>query len=221
MSCVLNHDTGTNWACGLQVTPSQFADFEAVVAPVRSMRAPDADHQGPLFVLEQKAKIQAFGSDHASFSSVGVPGFAWRLRGRADYDDFSWHSQWDTFDVVIPEYQRHTATVVALVALGVANLPKLISREGVVRFKPRADALPIAQARLGVELDHLVVRKVVPGGSAAAAGIRAGDSILSVGQRTVRSAVDLVAAIRGAREAFQFTVRRDGEELQLTVRPAR
>ena len=30
----------------------------------------------------------------------------------------------------IPEYQEHTATVTAIVALGVANLDKQLSREG-------------------------------------------------------------------------------------------
>ena len=30
----------------------------------------------------------------------------------------------------IPEYQEHTATVTAIIALGVANLDKQLSREG-------------------------------------------------------------------------------------------
>ena len=73
------------------------------------------------------------GSDHASFLAAGVPGLNWTLKGRSDYFFHTWHSQWDTIDVAIPEYQRHTSTVIALAALGTANLPELLDRSGVSR----------------------------------------------------------------------------------------
>lgn len=45
------------------------------------------------------------------------------------YDEI-WHTERDLYNKNIPEYQEHTATVTAIVALGVANLDKQLSREG-------------------------------------------------------------------------------------------
>lgn len=40
------------------------------------------------------------------------------------------YGTWDLYTKNIPEYQEHTATVTAIIALGVANLDKQLSREG-------------------------------------------------------------------------------------------
>lgn len=41
-----------------------------------------------------------------------------------------WHTERDLYTKNIPEYQEHAATVTAVVALGIANLSKQLSREG-------------------------------------------------------------------------------------------
>ena len=131
VSAYFNHDTGTNWAYSIRVPTFMHADFERIVDPILSIPAPDKKHEGPVFKLGKSRAIsrRGGGSDHASFLSAGVPAWSWTLRGRSNYFQHTWHSQWDTFDVAIPEYQRHTSTVIAIVAYGVANLPHLLPRK--------------------------------------------------------------------------------------------
>jgi len=133
IAAVFNHDSGTNWASGLSVPESQAADFTAIVQPILElMQVPQAGHDGPVFKLTPVPVLQPAGggSDHASFGAVGVPAFSWHLTGEVKYGR-GWHSQWDTYSIVVPRYQAQTATVIALVALGVANLDHPLSRSGV------------------------------------------------------------------------------------------
>ena len=134
VSAVFNHDTGTNWAHSLTVTEAMYDHFAAVLEPVMDLTPPEAEYDGPVFKLSKtKTMSGGFGgSDHASFLSKGVPAWSWGLRGHTQYG-YGWHSQWDHYDIVVPEYQKHTATVIAMAALGVANLPELLPREGVRR----------------------------------------------------------------------------------------
>ena len=131
VSAVFNHDTGTNWAHTIAVPENMYDDFKRILEPVMSIKAPDKDFEGPVFRLRKVRQMsrRGGGSDHASFLSAGVPAWSWGLRGRSNYFQHTWHSQWDTFDVAIPEYQRHTSTVVALTAYGVAMLPHLLPRD--------------------------------------------------------------------------------------------
>ncbi|GAB4139097.1 MAG: hypothetical protein Fur0037_05180 [Planctomycetota bacterium] len=133
IACVFNHDAGTNWAHSLTVSDSMYGPMQRVFAPVMDLEPPDPDFAGEVFRLNHRPKIGAGagGSDHASFVPAGVPGLDWGLVGRSDYFGVTWHSQWDNLDVAIPEYQRHTSTVIALAALGVANLPDLLDHSGV------------------------------------------------------------------------------------------
>ena len=136
ISAVFNHDTGTNWAQNIGVPKDMFADFSKIIAPLAAIKAPDAKFQGNTFRLGKRKSIgggRGGGSDHASFLAADVPAWSWGLKGRSNYFQHTWHSQWDTFDVAIPEYQRHTSVVIATVALGVANLPHLLSRKYVGR----------------------------------------------------------------------------------------
>jgi carboxypeptidase Q len=67
------------------------------------------------------------GTDHLSFDSVGVPGFAF-LQDRDEYM-LTHHSQSDTFDKAkIPALDQGAQTM-AITALRVANLPELLPRE--------------------------------------------------------------------------------------------
>ena len=218
VSCVFNHDTGTNWAHGLSVTDAMYDDMVKVMAPVMTMKAPDPNHKGPVFALRKVARFgSGGGSDHASYAAAGVPPFDWHLAGRADYFRFSWHSQWDTYDAAIPEYQRHTATVIALAALGVADLPHLLPRAE--RPKPRSDAKPVAEGQLGVDLDGLKVTGVDSSGIAHAGGMKSGDTIQAINGTAVKSVVDLVAAMRDAKAPWNITVLRDGKQVGLLLEP--
>jgi hypothetical protein len=74
-------------------------------------------------------KIMMIGSsDHAPFLNAGTPAFMWLQKGKTPVPYYP-HTQKDTYDQVIPEYQAHSAAVIALAALGTANLDHLLSRE--------------------------------------------------------------------------------------------
>jgi hypothetical protein len=63
----------------------------------------------------------------------GVPTISFNIRDPKGYNfDYNeiWHTERDTYNKSIPEYQEHTATVTAVVLYGLANLNHLLSREG-------------------------------------------------------------------------------------------
>ena len=48
-----------------------------------------------------------------------------------DFDYYEiWHTERDTYNKSIPEYQNHTSVVTAVVVYGLANLDHLLSRKG-------------------------------------------------------------------------------------------
>lgn len=217
ISAVLNHDQGTNWVQSLSVTEAMSPMMEQVIAPVLALESPEPEFDGPVFHLRKSAKMSGGGgSDHASFLSAGVPAWSWGQRGTSSYG-YGWHSQWDTYDIVVPEYQRHTATVIALVALGIANLPELLPREGVERGG-RYDFPGFLSRTFGLELgEELEVANVVAGGAAARAGLQKGDRLTAVWGEPLETPVDMYRAWRahGEDEKIEFTVKRGGSELKL------
>ncbi len=219
LSVAFNHDTGTNWAQNLTVTEAQYDDMLKILQPVFAMTPPDKNWDKEVFTLKKVKKIFAVGgSDHASFLASGTPALGWGLKGRSDYFGYTWHSQWDTYDVAIPEYQRHTATVIALAAMGAANLPNLLSREGVMRFRPKPDAILAVEGRLAAEFDGLTI-KSVGDGVAKKAGLLAGDKIMQVGSEEVRRSRHLIRELRDQKPPWTFLVRRGKEEVSLQVTP--
>ena len=121
VSAVLVHDGGTNYCAGITATPPMVRMLEEVFAPVANL-----DPELPFKVREVKG-LSGGGSDHASFLRADVPGFFWSQKGRANYNH-THHTQFDTYEQAIPEYQRNSAVVIAVGALGIANLPTLLSR---------------------------------------------------------------------------------------------
>jgi len=219
VSAVFNHDSGTNWAHRITVTQAMAGALETVFAPLMAMAPPDPAHVGPTFDLQVRETIRAAGggSDHASFNAVGVPGWSWGLKGELPYG-YGWHSQWDTYDLVVPEYQAHTATVAAVAALGVANLPDLLSREGLVVGRNQGrQAQPVVEGRLGVSLDGLKITEVTADGRGAKAGLQPGDVITGVGDTAVTQAVEILRALRGVEGGFQLVIQRGDERKVVTI----
>lgn len=219
VAAVFNHDSGTNWAHSLTVSRAMLPDFEKVFAPVMRLPAPAKDHQGPVFALNAQDKLPGFGggSDHASFLAAGVPAWPWGLKGEVEYG-YGWHSQWDTLDIVVPAYQAHNATVFALVAAGFAELPHLLTREGLDRPQPAQDATALVEGRLGATLAGLKIGKLESEqGLAARAGIKAGDVLEEVEGKPVSRPVDVWRILRGlaADAPVSFTVQRDGKSVGL------
>jgi len=208
VSALFNHDTGTNWAQSLAVTAAMREQLAPVFEHVtRLLQPPDADWDGAVFDLNTVARVSGGGgSDHASFLAAGVPGLDWGLKGRSDYFRHTWHTQWDTFDVAIPEYQRHTATVVALAALGTANLDQLLDRENVGGSRGPGQSQAFAEGWFDAEFDGLAFKTVKADGRAAKMGVKVGDVLKQVEGEEVES----------LRQIFQFAREAEGDKITFT-----
>jgi hypothetical protein len=133
ISYYFNRDGGPTVANSLNVPEAMYDDFAKICEPINSIN-PDFP-----FTLTKRTDpprprpTSAGGSDHAYFALNGVPnpGF-----GTADPkgNDFNygeiWHTERDLYTKSIPEYQKHTSVVTAVVVYGIANLDHLLSRNG-------------------------------------------------------------------------------------------
>lgn len=218
ISAVFNHDTGTNWAHALSVGPVMYDQMQPVFAPLASLlTAPDAQHDGPVFKLNRSERLAGGGgSDHASFLAVGVPGLNWSLTGRSNYFAHTWHTQWDTIDVAIEEYQRHTATVIALAALGTANLPAMLDRTGVdTGGGRRPQSQSYGEAMFDAELDGLTFKTVKNEGRAAKMGFQVGDVLLQVNGEPIESLRDVFRVSRDSSgDSLRFVVKRGEQKVE-------
>lgn len=204
ISAVLVHDGGTNYLSGIGATKAMKADMDAAMAAVVGL-----DPAYP-FAVREVAGLMGGGSDHASFLTGGVPGFFWNQAGKAVYRN-THHTQNDTYNAAVPEYQRHSSLVAALGALGIANLDHLLSRESM--FAPGG----MARRRSGVQLEELKVVEVVEDGVAAKAGLKTGDVIMKVGDKAVANQNEFAAALQGGEPTRKVTVMREGKEVVLTM----
>lgn len=76
-----------------------------------------------------KRKIMVMGSsDHAPFLAAGVPAFFLQQEGTPDLA-YPAHTAEDTLDHVVAGFVEHSAAVLALGALGTANIDHMLSRE--------------------------------------------------------------------------------------------
>ncbi|MFO7575639.1 MAG: M20/M25/M40 family metallo-hydrolase [Bacteroidales bacterium] len=128
-----NRDGGPTVPTGITVPEAMYDDFEKITKPLNSIN-PDFP-----FVLRKRETppgprpTRAGGSDHAYFALNGVPTLNFSLGDTKGYD-FNygeiWHTERDTYDKSIKEYQDHVSVVQAVVVYGIANLDKLLSRTG-------------------------------------------------------------------------------------------
>jgi hypothetical protein len=205
ISAVLVHDGGTNYLSGIGGTEAMMSDFELVFTPVKSL-----DPHFP-FDVRKVGGLSGGGSDHASFLTANVPGFFWRQAGKAKYQH-THHTQFDTFDAAIPEYQKHSALVAAISAYGIANLDHLLSRE-----KLRAPRNPGNRRTLGVQLDELTVTEVEDDSAAHKAGMKDGDLILKIDGTKLADRADIARLLRAGSPTKVVTVLRAGKEVDLKV----
>lgn len=126
-----NRDGGPTVANSLSVPESMWDDMEKICKPLNSIN-PDFP-----FTLRKaaprKIPTRGGGSDHAYFAMNAIPTMSFGTGDPKGYD-FSygeiWHTERDTYNMSIPEYQEHTAVVTAVVVYGIAMLDHLLSREG-------------------------------------------------------------------------------------------
>ena len=202
ISAVFNHDEGTNYLSGLGVTKEMLPAMRIACASLADL------HPEFKFELREIDGLPTMGmSDHAAFTQAGVPGFFWRQSGRSNYNHHH-HTQYDTFDGAIPEYQKHSALVAALVAYNVANLPELLDRTNMAAPAPR---------RMGVQLEGTKLTHVIDDGRAKAAGLEVGDVVLAIDGKEMKSQGSITSAVREGGAQKVFKVRRGEGELELTL----
>lgn len=131
ISNMFNRDGGPEPPVGMYVPKAMYDDFVKITAPVKQIRP---DYQFEIRIREPRKRPTEYGGTDASvFAVKGVPTLGFVTDDIKGYDfsyDEIWHTERDLYTKIIPEYQEHTATVTAIVALGVANLDKQLSREG-------------------------------------------------------------------------------------------
>jgi len=205
ISAVIVHDGGTNYASGINATEAMVPIFEKAFEPLLNL---DPDMK---FQIRKVAGLpQGIGSDHDSYLAAGVPGFFWLQAGRAKYN-YGHHTQHDTFDLAIPEYQRHTSMVVAIGALRIADLPDLLPRENLTARAAR-------RRMLGVQLDaEMEIQELVKDGAAEKAGLKPGDRLLKFNGVQVGDTIMLGQAIQSAPKESKVTLRREGKEIEVPV----
>jgi carboxypeptidase Q len=206
ISAVLVHDGGTNYLSGIGATEAMLSDFEQVFASVKEL-----DPQFP-FEVRKVTGLSGGGSDHASFLAANVPGFFWRQAGKARYQR-THHTQYDTFDAAVPEYQKHSSLVAAVGAYGIANLDHLLSRD-----KLRQTQGNTANRRtLGVVLDELTVTEIDDDSAGKKAGMKDGDVIVKIDGTKVVERADVARLLRAGGPKKVVTVLRAGKEVDVSV----
>lgn len=137
ISNMFNRDGGPTIPTGISVSAAMMEDFRQICAPLDSINA-----DFPFKTEERKPSekpVKAWGTDSGPFAVAGVPTITFNTGDPKGYD-FSyqeiWHTERDTYDKSIREYQEQTAVVTAVVVYGVANLDHLLSREGFYIEKP-------------------------------------------------------------------------------------
>lgn len=131
ISNMFNRDSGPLAPTSISVSDAMWQDMEAICKPIETIN-PDF----PFVLKKREARerpAKAWGTDSGPFAVEGVPTLSFGLEDVRGYN-FSymeiWHTERDTYDKSITEYQEHAATVTAVVAYGVANLPYLLPRKG-------------------------------------------------------------------------------------------
>src|ERR1700674_4996293 len=127
MSGVLVHDSGTGrvLTLGLHDNYQDREIVDQVLAPLKELK------------LLEPSMIRTFGTDHASFDNLGVPGF-FCIQDGAEYSK-THHSQSDTFDKVWKDELNQGAQVLAAWAYNTAQLPAMLPRRP-LPYRPSADA---------------------------------------------------------------------------------
>lgn len=210
ISAVLVHDGGTNYLSGINHTEAMTSDMQQAFAAVLAI-----DHPEMKFTLRKTPGLFGGGSDHASFLGAGVPGFFWGQAGKARYVE-THHTQFDTYDRAIPQYQQHSSHVIALAAYGIADLDRLLPREGLTARGGAGGPFGGFGGRrlLGVGLDELTINEVMDGGVAAKAGLKTGDVIVKLGDKAVKDGEELRELMRATPPPKTITVKRDGKEVE-------
>jgi len=130
IAMMINRDGSPSAITGASVPETWFADFKRITAPLTALNP-----KWPFKLERGVPRAHATspgGSDHTSFEMEGVPTL--RFQTQTDYRyQHAWHTLHDLYSELVPytAHQQHSALVTAVVAYGVANLDKPLTRDGV------------------------------------------------------------------------------------------
>jgi carboxypeptidase Q len=83
---------------------------------------------GSVIRLDVPGAQENSGSDHTSFLCLGVPAF--RLQSSyAEYRQYTWHTNRDTYDKVVFDDLKHNATIAAMLAYQASEDPDRVPRD--------------------------------------------------------------------------------------------
>jgi carboxypeptidase Q len=120
LDCYFNIDSGTGRPRGagifgppeaaavLRPALHEFADFGVFGASVTNSRATG-------------------GTDSTSFNAAGLPGVS-MAQDPIEYQSFTWHTQLDTYERIVPEDVKKAASVIASAVWHVANMDQMVPR---------------------------------------------------------------------------------------------
>ncbi len=67
-------------------------------------------------------------TDHLSFDAVGIPGFQF-IQDPLDYETRTHHSNFDTYDHLLPDDLKQAATIIATFVYNTAMMPEMMPRK--------------------------------------------------------------------------------------------
>jgi hypothetical protein len=131
ISNMFNRDSGPLAPVSISVSEAMWSEMEKVCAPVTDI---NSDFPFEMKKRDPSARpLKSWGTDSGPFAVEGVPVMSFGLEDVKGYN-FNyreiWHTERDTYNKSIPEYQEHAAVVTAVVVYGIADLKRLLPREG-------------------------------------------------------------------------------------------
>jgi hypothetical protein len=138
---MINRDGSPSAITGATVPETWYADFQAIAAPLANLNP-----RWPFRLVRGVPRAHATspgGTDSSSFEMQAIPTLSFATssaRTGADGKEipsypysYAWHTLNDLYSELVPytEHQQHSALVTAVVAYGVANLDKPLTRDGV------------------------------------------------------------------------------------------
>jgi len=152
---MINRDGSPSTITGATVPPGWYDDLETITAPLVDLN-PEWPFELTVNNYPSLMPTSPGGSDHSSFQMLGIPTFGFRTQTDYSYNR-AWHTLYDTYSELVPytRQQEHSAVVTAVVAYGIANLDKPLTRTGV--YLPDglfADITTASGARVITTLDY-------------------------------------------------------------------
>ena len=135
ISNMFNRDGGPMPYTSFSAPKSLVKEYEKIAEPIQELYP---DYNFTIRELEPRQKpTELGGNDASTFAVAGIPALQmseWTdVKGYGFSYNEIWHTERDTYQKSIPEYQEQAATALAIMVLGTANLDKKLPREEIYK----------------------------------------------------------------------------------------